>query len=156
LAFLLSFSFFAFDIAACLCLSLTAAVWFLFAAIAAKSAPTIPRWCFTVFRDVFFATSFLVHTTVDLGPGDFTPPFAGGLVIAVDLDDVLSQTNADISACAYIYMISDFIFDLTRVFALGEEGGGFGGGEAEGLVGVNWKEEWREREEEWRRTFESP
>lgn len=34
-----------------------------------------------------------------------SPPFTGGPVIAVDLDDVLSQTNADISLCAYFLRI---------------------------------------------------
>jgi len=60
LVFLASFSFFtvlALAIAACLASVRAAAVWFRRAVIAAKSAPTIPRWCLTVLRERFLATS---------------------------------------------------------------------------------------------------
>jgi hypothetical protein len=63
LDFLDSFSFFsvfAFEMAASRCCDRTAAVWFRLAAIAARSAPTIPRWCLTVFRERFLATSSVI------------------------------------------------------------------------------------------------
>jgi hypothetical protein len=68
-------SFFTFAIAAIRCCVLTAAVRFLFAAIAAKSAPTIPCWCFTVRREYRFATSsvipfLLMHPPIHLRPLD--------------------------------------------------------------------------------------
>src|SRR5579859_622962 len=62
-SFLVSLAFFsvlALRIADCRCCCRTAAVWFRLAEIAAKSAPTIPRWCFTVFRDRFLATSSVI------------------------------------------------------------------------------------------------
>lgn len=34
--------------------------WFRRAAMAARSAPTMPRWCFTVLRDRFLATSSVI------------------------------------------------------------------------------------------------
>ena len=63
LAFFDSFSFFsvlAFWIAAIRACVRMAAVWFRLAAIAARSAPTIPRWCLTVRRERFLATSSVI------------------------------------------------------------------------------------------------
>ena len=62
-SFLLSLSFFsvlALAIAVNLCCWRTATLWFRLAAMAAISAPTIPRWCFTVLRDRFLATSSVI------------------------------------------------------------------------------------------------
>lgn len=39
------------------CASRTSGFWFLFARMLERSAPTIPRWCLTVLRERFFATS---------------------------------------------------------------------------------------------------
>ena len=46
--------------AAVRCCARIAAVWFLRAAMAERSAPTIPRWCFTVRRERFLATSSVI------------------------------------------------------------------------------------------------
>lgn len=60
LAFASSFFFFsalAFAIAALRALARSVSVWLRLAAIAARSAPTIPRWCLTVLRDRFLVLS---------------------------------------------------------------------------------------------------
>ena len=54
------FSVFAFVMAARRCCVRTAAVWLRRAAMVARSAPTMPRWCFTVLRERFLATSYVM------------------------------------------------------------------------------------------------
>ena len=63
LAFLASFSFFALlalAMAAVRSLLRTSEAWFRLAVMKFRSAPTIPRWCFTVRRERFLATSSVI------------------------------------------------------------------------------------------------